>query len=207
MLNQVLLSPGTSLALAAPSSNGFALAIAILAGMVVALIYTAVMWVRASRNGFASVPQYPAWLDMAIPVVSVMGLGVAGYLTYVEVSGTEPVCGPVINGCRAVQASPYAKLFGVLPVGAVGLVAYVAVLAAWLVGQWGSAPMKRATRLAIWTICFLGVLFSIYLTYLELLVIKATCVWCITSAVLMVLLLWASTPAAQAIFAAGDGDN
>ena len=45
-----------------------------------------------------------------------------------------------------------------------------------------------------------GVLFSTYLTYLEAFVIHATCSWCILSAVLMILLLWVSTPKAQNYF-------
>jgi uncharacterized membrane protein len=37
-----------------------------------------------------------------------------------------------------------------------------------------------------------GVAFSIYLTYLELFVIRAVCMWCVTSAVVMTLLLLVS---------------
>jgi uncharacterized membrane protein len=147
------------------------------------------------------------WYPWAIPVLVAGGLVVAGYLTFVEVTATAPVCGPVINGCQTVQVSAYSKLFGFLPVGIVGLAGYGAILIAWLGWRWGSAPMQKAAGLAIWVICFFGVLFSIYLTYLELSVIRATCVWCITSAVLMLLLLWVSTPAAQAVFvASGDQD-
>ena len=44
-----------------------------------------------------------------------------------------------------------------------------------------------------------GVLFSIYLTFLEPFVIGATCAWCITSAIVMTLIFWVSTgPAKQA---------
>ena len=48
----------------------------------------------------------------------------------------------------------------------------------------------------MWLVALAGTLFSIYLTVLEPFVIGATCMWCITSAVLMTLLLWAATPAA-----------
>ena len=34
-----------------------------------------------------------------------------------------------------------------------------------------------------------GVLFSIYLTYIELYVIHAVCIWCLSSAVIMALVL------------------
>ena len=38
-----------------------------------------------------------------------------------------------------------------------------------------------------------GVLFSIYLTFLEPFVIGASCAWCLSSAIVMTLILWAST--------------
>jgi uncharacterized membrane protein len=155
------------------------------------------------RSPHALVASWPAW---AIPLFVLGGLVVAGYLTYVEVTATAPVCGPVINGCHVVQASAYARLFGFLPVGVVGLVGYVAILIAWCVWQWGAPTLKKPSGLAIWVLCFFGVLFSMYLTYLELFVIRATCVWCITSAVLMLLLLWVSTPAAQAVFVVADDE-
>jgi uncharacterized membrane protein len=52
--------------------------------------------------------------------------------------------------------------------------------------------------------CIFGVLFSIYLTFLEPFVIGATCMWCISSAVLMIILLLISTPAAQQALAIPD---
>jgi uncharacterized membrane protein len=140
------------------------------------------------------------WYTWSIPVLIAGGLVVAGYLTYVEMTATTPVCGIAIPGCVSVQTSPYAKLFGFLPVGVIGLIGYMAILAAWLLGQFGVAALKKTCCLVIWGMCFFGVLFSAYLTYLEPFVIRATCTWCITSAVLMILLLWVSTPAAQGIF-------
>ena len=43
---------------------------------------------------------------------------------------------------------------------------------------------------------FFGVLFSIYLTYLELAIIRAICIWCLTSAVIMAVLLLLTTRSA-----------
>ncbi len=151
-------------------------------------------------------PLVANWYTWAIPLLVASGFIVAGYLTFVEVTATPPACGPVINGCHVVQASPYSKLFGVLPVGVVGLVGYVAVLIGWLMWRLGPAQLQKASSLAIWVVCFFGVLFSAYLTFLELGVIGATCGWCITSAVLMILLLWVSTPAAQAVFVAEEDE-
>jgi len=133
-----------------------------------------------------------AWLNWAIPVLSVLGLLVAGYMTYVEVTHTEAVCGPV-GDCNTVQQSRYATLFGVLPIGVLGLIGYVAILISWALLNYGPKKWHSLTAQAIWGMALFGTLFSIYLTYLEPFVIGATCIWCLTSAILITLLLWAST--------------
>jgi uncharacterized membrane protein len=136
------------------------------------------------------------WYKWAVPVISVGGLAVAGYLAFVEAANANPLCGPV-GDCGSVQNSKYAILFGVLPIGILGLAGYFAILAAWLIRHFGPASLNKWNDLAIWGFCIFGVLFSTYLTFLEPFVIGATCMWCITSAVFMILLLWVSTPAAQ----------
>jgi uncharacterized membrane protein len=93
------------------------------------------------------------------------------------------VCGPV-GDCNAVQASTYARFLGV-PVGVIGLVGYVAILVAWLWGRAGN-PTARAALLGMTVV---GVLFSIYLTWVELFVIRAVCLWCLSSAVIMMALM------------------
>jgi uncharacterized membrane protein len=141
----------------------------------------------------------PAWREWAIPVLAVIGLGVAAYLAYVETSQVSAVCGPV-GDCNTVQQSEYAYLFGVLPIGVLGLVGYVAVMLAWLVGRFGRGRIAPLAWLALFAMALLGTVFSIYLTFLEPFVIGATCAWCLSSAVIMTATLWlAVAPARQAI--------
>lgn len=146
------------------------------------------------------------WYKWAIPIAVVGGLIVSGYLTFVESTGTPPVCGPT-GGCEEVQSSKYAILFGVLPVGLLGFIGNIAILASWLAWQFGPASIRKLAVLAMWGMGVFGVLFSIYLTFLEPLVIGATCMWCICSAVIMIILLLASTPFAQQAFAIADDDE
>jgi Vitamin K epoxide reductase family len=40
------------------------------------------------------------------------GVGIAGYLTYVHYAGLHPVCG-ISHGCETVQTSSYAYLAGI----------------------------------------------------------------------------------------------
>jgi len=195
-LAQVGAAPPASDPLAtAPRSNGFALALTIMAGMVAALAYTGVQMAQGPQSGAAR-PQ-PGWLTWATPILALIGLGVAGYLAYVETRQVAAVCGPV-GDCNAVQASPYARLFGVLPIGVLGALGYVALLTAWLWGRYGRGRLAELAPLAVFAIALFGVLFSLYLTYLEPFVIRAVCAWCLTSAVVMTTLLLLSVGPARA---------
>ncbi len=131
-----------------------------------------------------------AWgLSFAIPVLTVIGAVVASYLAYIEVTGTLAVCGP-LGDCNTVNQSEYAKLFGVLPIGLLGLFGYAAISAAWVVSRYVSSSIAAWARLSLLVMTLGGTLFSIYLTFLEPFVIGATCAWCLTSSVIMTLLLW-----------------
>ena len=128
----------------------------------------------------------PRWL---VPLTAVAGLAVAGYLAFVELTVSEAVCG-VVGNCNTVQQSMYARVFNI-PIGVLGVVGYVLIGAIWLLGREHRQQADQITR----GLVLLGVAFSIYLTFLEPFVIGATCVWCLTSAVIMLLLLWLLTPA------------
>jgi uncharacterized membrane protein len=178
-------------------SNGFTLAVVILVGMVLAVIFS-VFWVLRSLS--ADEPQVEVsssrWQSIAVLLLALAGLGVAGYLTYIETTKIAAVCGPV-GDCNSVQSSPYAYLFGVLPVGLLGLAGYVTILAAWLAGEWLVPRWKAYTWLAIFGMALFGTAFSIYLTYLEPFVINAVCIWCLISAVLITLILLLSASQAR----------
>lgn len=171
-----------------PAGNGFAIAVLILMLAVVLVVF-------GDLAGWLRIPLPPAW---AIPVLAVVGLGVAAYLAVVEVTGAEAVCGPVGN-CNVVQQSPYARLLGV-PIGVMGVVGYTVLLATWAVGR--LAPEAgSAARSATWWMALGATAFSIYLTFLEPFVIGASCAWCLTSAVTATLILMAATPERRALVA------
>ena len=123
-------------------------------------------------------------LRIAILVLSLIGIGVAGYLTYVHYEGLKVLC-LSSGGCETVQASRYAKLGGI-PVAVLGLAGYIGIL--------GSLVIRTELgRIAGFAIALIGFGFSMYLTYRELFTIKAICQWCVSSAVLMTLLLVLTT--------------
>ncbi len=147
------------------------------------------------------------WVVWSTPIFVSAGLVVAGYLTYVEATAHLVECGVAIPGCVSVQTSSYAKLFGFFPIALLGVVGYIVILATWILQKFVAHSKKDLLSLVLWGVCMFGVLFSTYLTYLEAFVIHATCSWCILSAVLMILLLWVSTPNAQNYFYESETEN
>ena len=166
-----------------PLGNGIAVATLIL--LLAALVWSA----RAMLSHGGWTPSFPGWV---FPALAVLGMGIAAYMSFVEVTGAEAVCGPV-GDCNAVQQSPYAILFGVLPVGVLGLIGYVALLTAWGAATWGPPALKPGAWTAAWGMAWIGTAFSAYLTFLEPFVIGATCAWCISSALVIVLMLAEAT--------------
>jgi uncharacterized membrane protein len=118
-------------------------------------------------------------LLIAIAVISLIGIGVAGYLTYTHYAGLNVVC-LSSGGCETVQKSVYSKLAGV-PVAVLGLAGYIGIL-------FSLAIRNELGRIAAFGIALIGFLFSMYLTYREIFTIKAICQWCVSSAVLMTIL-------------------
>lgn len=116
-------------------------------------------------------------LRTATIAVAVLGLAVAGYLTYAHYAGIDPACG-IAHGCSKVQASDWSKLAGI-PVALVGLLGYVGILATLLL-----VPGEHG-RLAAVGLAWVGFGFSAYLTYVEIAEIDAICQWCVASAVCM----------------------
>ena len=170
---------------------GNTLAIVVLIGMLLSAGAVAARW--ATRAPVVE-SRLAEWL---VPALSAVGLLVAIYLTIIELSGDPAVCGPV-GDCNAVQQSPYAFLFGVLPIGMLGVVGYAALILLWAAARLLPARGLDLARLALFGLSALGTLFSIYLTFLEPFVIGATCAWCLTSAVLMTVLLWLTLDPARA---------
>jgi uncharacterized membrane protein len=174
-------------------TDGIAFLFAASASLIIALNIGALILRLSEKSAF---PLVNDWFRWSIPVIVIGGLAVAGYYVYLQFTGDVVMCGPA-GGCGPVLNSRYSKLFGVVPMGTFGFVGYIAILAAWLLSQYGPASLKKLGVLSVWGFCVFGVLFSAYLTFLEPFVIGSTCMWCITSAVFMIILLLVSTPAAQ----------
>jgi uncharacterized membrane protein len=164
---------------------GSAIAIISLIFMVGMLVWTIVYWAKSNLT----LTPGPSWINWALPILSIIGMGIAFYLAFVETTGAESVCGPVGN-CNVVQQSDYAVLFGILPVGVAGLIGYIVILGLWAWQRFGPADKIEKTAWMLPFVIFFGVAFSAYLTFLEPFVIGAICMWCMTSAWIMTILLF-----------------
>lgn len=173
--------------------SGNILAVLVLAGMLVSAAWAFSLFRRTKG---ASLKEIWAWV---IPLLCLVGFNVAGYLAFVEMTQTTAVCGPV-GDCNTVQQSEYARLFGVLPIGVLGLMGYVAIVVAWFVARNARGGLSDLATLSLFAMTVFGTLFSIYLTFLEPFVIGATCAWCLTSSVLMTTLMLLSVRPAKLAF-------
>ena len=119
---------------------------------------------------------------MLAALVALAGMFVALYLTLYKLGyiGTL-VC--AVGSCETVQTSKWATFLG-FPVGAWGVGYYIAVFAISIVGLTAALADSRGVSLVLVGMTGFGVLFSLWLTYLELFVIHAVCQWCVISAIL-----------------------
>jgi uncharacterized membrane protein len=119
-------------------------------------------------------------LRIATAALAVVGLGIAGYLTWVHYAGLRPFCVGGGGGCETVQSSRWAHLGGI-PVAVLGVAGYAAILLTL-------ALPEDLGRSAAAFLALAGLGFSAWLTYVELAKIHAICQWCVASALVMALL-------------------
>lgn len=130
------------------------------------------------------------WSELVIPVASAAGMVVSVYLTWIHWSGSKAFCAGV-GDCEAVNTSAYAEVAGI-PVALLGFGMYLALFALSLYGRRAGPEMLSTVTLAVFGISLAGVLYSAYLTYIELAVLHAICPWCVTSALLVTLIFGVS---------------
>lgn len=117
-------------------------------------------------------------LRVAIAIASLVGAGIAAYLTSVHYAHVAPIC--TTGGCEKVQRSSYAELAGV-PVALLGLIGYALLLAT--VALRGTTAALAGAFLAL-----AGTAFSGYLLWAQIERIHAICIWCVGNDVVMALL-------------------
>ncbi len=116
-----------------------------------------------------------------ILILSALGLLVSLYLSYLHITDSQAGFCTAGSACDAVRMSEYSSLLGI-PVAAYGVIAFGLI---WVLSL---LTLKERVRwLALYVVSLGGVAFSLYLTYIELFVIDAICVYCVASAVIILL--------------------
>jgi uncharacterized membrane protein len=121
---------------------------------------------------------------MTAALLSLAGLFVSAYLYLYKIGKIGTLaCGT--GGCETVQLSSWSRFAG-LEVSLIGLLGYAGLLAISLAALQPALTERRQPATALAILAGLGVVFSAYLTYLELFIIHAICRWCVGSAAIII---------------------
>ena len=120
-------------------------------------------------------------------ILSIIGLVDSLYLTWIKISQNQTLCIKGLGDCWSVNTSRYAELFGI-PIAIYGAATYVIILLVLLFESKITLLTENGSYL-LFGISLFGTIYSIYLTYLEFVVIKAICPFCILSAIIITMLL------------------
>lgn len=121
----------------------------------------------------------------AIAVLALLGALDATYLLLGKLGITTGYVCSVTGGCEIVNTSPYSELAGI-PVAAIGMLGYLAILIVALAAIQPRRLADRRPDLLLALLSGVGVAFSLYLTYVELFILRAVCQWCLVSLALIV---------------------
>lgn len=121
--------------------------------------------------------------------LSVIGLLVAIYMTIYAITSNDNMC-IGSKDCSVVNASKYSKIniVGIeIPVAVLGVAGYVSILAVLLLEP-RLGFLQQSGTLVFFGLSLMGFLFTLYLIYVEIALIRAFCPFCITSQVAMTII-------------------
>jgi len=118
-------------------------------------------------------------------IIAGIGLLDSLYLSYVKIINSQVYCG-TSGQCETVNSSRYSEISGI-PIAYLGLIAYLIILVLLFL-ETRSPFWKENSPLAVFGISLVGVIYSAYLTYIEIAVLHAICPYCVVSAIAMFLI-------------------
>jgi len=123
-------------------------------------------------------------LYWATMISAIAGLAISIYMAVFKYYDIAAMC-LGNGGCSSVNASPYSEIYGI-PVAVVGLIGYLAIIGALVLENYFDFFQENGPLLEF-GMGLAGVVYSAYLTYLELYVIHAVCPFCVASAIAILL--------------------
>ena len=125
------------------------------------------------------------WLYRGSAGLAILGVLVSIYMTIYKLTDNPIMC-LGNGGCSTVNSSRYAEVYHI-PVAAIGIIGYLAILAALLLEHRNAFFGANGTIL-IFGLALVGFLFTVYLVYVEFALIHALCPFCVTSQITMTVL-------------------
>jgi uncharacterized membrane protein len=122
-------------------------------------------------------------LRKIIIIIALLGLSDAIYLLIIKLTSNKALCVPGLGDCWSVNNSIYSEWNGI-PISVFGMLAYISIILLLTLLNRVSF-LKNFNHIFVLGISLIGFIFSIYLTYLQIAVIKAICPFCIISAITM----------------------
>jgi uncharacterized membrane protein/thiol-disulfide isomerase/thioredoxin len=148
----------------------------------------------AARNPAARPPRPTTPPDLPVAALAAAGLLVTGYLSYAALTSATPAFCTEGSGCDLIQQSQWSTLLG-LPIALWGFATYALLLLLALLPQ---SRLRRWQR--SWSVAFVGVAISSYLTIAGVWSLQAVCAWCLLSLLMigaiLLLVSWRRPPSA-----------
>lgn len=125
------------------------------------------------------------WLYRVMIALVIIGLAVSVYMTIYKISGNDGMC--LGSGdCSTVNASRFSEVNGI-PVAVFGIAGYAAILIVLFYENKNEFFRKNGTLL-VFGMSLTGFLFTLWLVYVELVLLKAICPFCVTSQISMTII-------------------
>ena len=116
-------------------------------------------------------------------IIAAIGLVDSLYLIWIKIADNPAYCLQGVGDCFTVNTSKYSQIFGI-PIAVFGVLGYLAIL---LILYFENRVdfLRENSDYILFGLTLVGILYSAYLTYLELFVILAICPFCVLSAIAM----------------------
>lgn len=134
------------------------------------------------------------WLRVISLVLVVIGMAIAGYLSYTKATGTKVACNAGNVGCEMASESVYGYLpvsYDGIPVAYLGLSGYLAIFLVLTLEKRSPFLAKHGKKVVL-GLTFVGFLFSGYLVAVQKFILDSFCIWCMGSAITMTALFGVS---------------
>ena len=114
-----------------------------------------------------------------------LGMLVSAYMTIYKLTDNQTMC-LGNGGCSVVNSSVYSEVYGI-PVALIGVLGYSAILAVLILSS-RFALLGGNASLLVFGLSLTGFLFTAYLIYVEIALIRALCPFCLASQAIMTFL-------------------